>query len=90
MTFAEVLLISGGVLVLLVIYGLIRRAERRGYRLRDRAATCRRVSTRTGSVTGGRLGRPDVPRQDGRDADGTGRPPEKRPPEKRPPEKRSS
>jgi len=89
MTFAHVLLLSGSVLVLLVIYGLIRRAGRRGYRLRDLTDLSSGVDPdweryrRT-------MRRPDVPRRDGPDADGTGRPPEKRPPEKRPPEQRSS
>jgi hypothetical protein len=75
MTFAHGLLLGGGVLVLLVIYGLIRRAGRRGYRLRDLTDLSSGVDPdweryrRT-------MGRPDVPRQDARDADGTGRPPE--------------
>jgi hypothetical protein len=75
MTFAHGLLLGGGVLVLLVIYGLIRRAGRRGYRLRDLTDLSSGVDPdweryrRT-------MGRPDVPRRDARDADGTGRPPE--------------
>lgn len=77
MTFAQVLLLGGGVLVLLVIYGLIRQAGRRGYRLRDLTDLSSGIdpdwerNQRT-------MRRPDIPRDLGHDADGTGRPPEKR------------
>jgi hypothetical protein len=77
MTFASVIVLCVGVLVLLLVFGLIRQARRRSYRLRDLTSLSSGVDPDWERVRR-TMRRPGTLREVGRDADQNGQPPEQR------------
>lgn len=77
MTFASVIVLCVGVLVLLLVFGLIRQARRHSYRLRDLTSLSSGVDPDWERVRR-TMRRPGTLREAGRDADQNGQPPEQR------------
>jgi hypothetical protein len=77
MTFATVIVLCVGVLVLLLVFGLIRQSRRHSYRLRDLTSLSSGIDPNWERVRR-TMRRPGTLREAGQDTDESGRPPEQR------------
>jgi hypothetical protein len=77
MSFADVFVLAGGVLVLLLIFALVRQSRRHSYRLRDLTDLSSGIDPDWERARRA-MHRPESLREAGQDAEGDRRPPEER------------
>ena len=77
MSFADVFVLGGGVVVLLFVFAVVRQSRRRSYRLRDLTNLSSGIDPEWERVRR-TMHQPRIRREPGHDADGNGRPPEQR------------
>ena len=77
MSFADVFVLGGGVVVLLCVFAVARQSRRRAYRLRDLTNLSSGIDPDWERVRR-TMRQPQIRREAGQDAEGNGRPPEQR------------
>ena len=77
MSFADVFVLGGGVVVLLFVFAVVRQSRRRSYRLRDLTNLSSGIDPEWERVRR-TMHQPQIRREAGQDADGNGCPPEQR------------